>query len=119
MSDLTSKHCVPCEGKVAPMKDDEIAKYMPMVPGWELEVPPQRDHASGGSKLVRRFKFKNFKEAIRFVNKVAEIAESENHHPNIFIFGWNKVKLTHFTHAIKGLHQNDFILAAKVNDIKI
>ena len=70
-------------------------------------------------KVVRRFKFKNFKEAINFVNKVADLAEEEDHHPNISIYGWNKVKLTFFTHAIKGLSENDFIMAAKVNQITL
>ncbi len=107
MNNLTQKHCVPCEGGVEPIKPEEITKYMPMVTGWELEE----------GKLVRRFKFKNFKDAIAFVNKVADIAETEGHHPNILVFGWNKVKLTNFTHAINGLHQNDFILAAKVNQL--
>lgn len=120
MSTLSQKHCVPCEGGVEPLKTDEIKKYMPMVPGWELEeVPPQRDPASGERKLVKRFKFKNFKEAINFVNKVADIAEGEGHHPNILVYGWNKVKLTNYTHAINGLHLNDFILAAKINNIEV
>ena len=89
------------------MKDEEIQKYMPMIPGWTLEE----------GKLVRRFKWKNFKEAISFVNKVADLAESENHHPNILVYGWNKVKITYFTHAINGLHLNDFIMAAKINTL--
>lgn len=106
MSDLTTKTCVPCEGGVAPLTKEEIQKYLPMLPQWVLEE----------GKLVRRFKFKDFKEAISFVNKVADLAESEGHHPNILVFGWNKVKLTCFTHKIKGLHLNDFILSAKVDN---
>ncbi len=104
---LTSKKCVPCEGGVAPLTEEEIKKYMPLVPQWVLEE----------GKLVRRFQLKDFREAISFVNKVADLAESENHHPNIAVYGWNKVKLTCFTHAIKGLHLNDFILAAKTDRI--
>lgn len=106
-SDLTTKKCVPCAGGVTPMNEAEIKKYLPMVPNWELEE----------EKLVRRFKFKDFKEAIEFVNEIAKIAEAEQHHPNILVFGWNKVKLTNFTHKIKGLHLNDFILAAKVDKL--
>ena len=108
MSDLTQKKCIPCQGTVAPMKEEEINKSLPMVPDWTLEE----------RKLVRRFKFKNFKEAIAFVNQVADLAEEEQHHPNISVFGWNNVKLTCFTHKIKGLHLNDFILAAKANQLK-
>jgi len=106
-TNFISKKCIPCEGGVSPMKDEEIEKYLPIVPNWILEE----------GKLVRRFKFKNFKEAIAFVNKVADLAEEEQHHPNISIYGWNNVKLTCFTHKIKGLHLNDFILAAKVNEL--
>lgn len=102
---LSQKKCVPCRGGVAPMKEEEIKKYMPMIPDWTWEE----------GKLSRRFQLKNFKEAIAFVNKVAEIAEIEQHHPNISVYGWNKVKLTLFTHKIKGLHLNDFILAAKID----
>ncbi|MBI3379376.1 4a-hydroxytetrahydrobiopterin dehydratase [Candidatus Gottesmanbacteria bacterium] len=106
-NDLTIKKCVPCEGGVEPMKEDEVQKYLPMVTQWILEE----------GKLVRRLRFKDFKEAIAFVNKVADLAESEQHHPNITVFGWNNVKLTCFTHKIKGLHLNDFILAAKIDGI--
>lgn len=107
MTSLTQKRCVPCEGGEAPLKEDEIAKYMPMVPEWDLE----------DGKLVRKFKFKDFKEAIAFINKVADLAEEEQHHPNITLWGWNKVKITYFTHAINGLHLNDFIMAAKIDQL--
>lgn len=63
--------------------------------------------------------FKDFKEAIAFVNKVAEIAETENHHPDILIFGWNKIKLSLTTHAIGGLSENDFVLASKIDLIRL
>ncbi|MCL4338522.1 4a-hydroxytetrahydrobiopterin dehydratase [Patescibacteria group bacterium] len=104
---LTSKKCIPCEGGAAPLIAEEIEKYMPLIPQWMLEE----------GKLVRRFQFKDFREAIAFVNKVADLAEREGHHPNISVYGWNKVKLTCFTHAIQGLHLNDFILAAKTDQI--
>ena len=71
----------------------------------------------GVLQLERTFKFKNFANAIQFVNKTAEIAESEGHHPNLYVFGWNKVKVELYTHAIKGLHENDFIIAAKIDEI--
>lgn len=63
--------------------------------------------------------FKDFKEALKFVNKVGEIAEAQNHHPDILIFGWNKVKLSLTTHAIGGLSENDFILASQIDQIRI
>jgi len=88
-----------------PLPEDKVQELLKQVPDWSLEE----------GKVIRKFQFKNFREAIDFVNNVAEIAESENHHPNISIYGWNKVKLTFFTHAIRGLSENDFIMAAKVN----
>ena len=108
MSDLTQKRCVPCAGGTPPLTDGRVKQLLPQIPGWELEE----------GKLVSRFKFQNFKEAIAFVNKVADLAEAENHHPNISIFGYRNVKLTFYTHAINGLSENDFIMATKVNSLK-
>lgn len=102
---LSQKTCVPCRGGMPPMTAVEIQTHMPEVPGWILH----------DGKLLRQFTFKNFKEAIGFINTVAEVAESEGHHPDIELFGWNKVKLLWYTHKIGGLHENDFIMAAKVN----
>jgi len=85
-----------------------IKKLLVHVPTWHL--------AEG--KLVRAFEFKNFEKAISFVNAVAKIAEKENHHPDILIHSWNKVRLTLFTHKIQGLHENDFILAAKIDKLE-
>ena len=79
----------------------------------ELSTPWE---VAEGKKIFRRFSFKNFKEAMAFVNKVADIAESEGHHPDIFV-SYNKVKITLFTHAIGGLSENDFILAAKIEKL--
>lgn len=107
MTNLVLKRCVPCEGGMPPLPEDQVNNLIKEVPEWELE----------DGKVVRRIKFKNFREAVSFVNKVADLAEAENHHPNISIYGWNKVKLTFFTHAIKGLSENDFIMAAKVNQL--
>lgn len=89
------------------MPDEEIKKHLAEVPDWILEE----------GKLVRHFKWKNFKEAVSFTNNVANLAESEGHHPDILIHGWNHVKLTLYTHKIGGLHENDFILAAKINKL--
>jgi 4a-hydroxytetrahydrobiopterin dehydratase len=79
---------------------------MEQLPGWELQE----------NKLTRRFRFKDFKEAMAFVNKVADLSESEGHHPDIYI-SWNRVRLELTTHAIKGLSENDFIMAAKVSEM--
>lgn len=108
MEDLISKKCVPCEGGDIPLTRNQAEILMPQVPGWALE----------GEKIIgRAFTFKDFVEAMRFVNAVAELAESEGHHPDISIHGWNHVTLTLSTHAIKGLSGNDFIMAAKINEL--
>ena len=103
---LTEKKCVPCEGGTAPLSRTEAALLLKEVSNWQLE-----------DKMIRKqFKFKNFVEAIKFVNKVAAVAEAEGHHPDIEI-KWNKVTLELWTHSIGGLSENDFIVAAKVNAI--
>jgi 4a-hydroxytetrahydrobiopterin dehydratase len=106
MTDLTKKHCIPCENGEGKLDINKIKEYLPLVENWMLI----------GDTIKRDFKFKNFKEAIDFVNKVAKIAEDEGHHPDIYIF-YNKVNLSLSTHAAKGLTENDFILAAKINAI--
>jgi 4a-hydroxytetrahydrobiopterin dehydratase len=97
--------CKPCEGGTKKMQMSAAKRYMSMVPGWKL----CRDMIS------RQLKFKDFKQAVGFVNKVAVLAEKEGHHPDIAIHSWNHVRLHLSTHAIGGLSQNDFIVASKIN----
>jgi len=107
MSDLAHKRCVPCEGGKKPLPQAEAKTLLgELDKAWSLEE----------GKLTREFKFRDFKEAMKFVNSVAEIAEQEWHHPDISIY-FNKVNIELFTHSIKGLSENDFILAAKVDSI--
>src|SRR5690348_14251162 len=106
--DLLQKHCVPCEGGTPPLSNSEEDVLIKQTPNWILL-------RNNNHKLRRQFTFKNFKQAIEFVNKVAAIAEEEGHHPDIYIF-YNKVQLDLFTHAVGGLSENDFIMAAKVNN---
>ena len=105
--DLLSKKCVPCEGGVPPFSNEEIEKYLQEIKGWRV---------SDGRKIEKSFGFKNFREAMDFVNKVAALAEEENHHPDIQV-SYNNVRLVVWTHAIGGLSENDFILAAKIDSI--
>ena len=107
--DLTEKHCVPCKGGIPALSGRDEDIYIKEVPSWTLI----RD---GIHKIRRLFKFKNFKGSIGFVNKVAEIAEEEGHHPDIYI-SYNKVQLELYTHAVDGLLENDFIMAAKLDKI--
>jgi len=103
---LLNKKCVPCEGGAMPLNRTESEGYMAQVSGWMLDEK--------GEKISKEYKFKDFIGAINFVNNVAEIAESENHHPDIKI-NYNKVLLELNTHAIGGLSENDFIVAAKID----
>ena len=99
--------CVACRGGEPTVTDAEIALYAPQVPEWQIE----RENIK---RLERAFKFKNFVEALAFTNKVGEIAEQEAHHP-VIVTEWGKVTVTWWTHKIKGLHRNDFIMAAKTD----
>ena len=111
MTDLADKKCIPCEGGIPGFDISEIHKYLKMVDGWEVKADESKIYY-----LIKEFKFKNFLESQNFVNKVGEIAEKEGHHPDIW-FGWGYAKIKIFTHAIKGLHESDFVLAAKVDKI--
>ena len=111
MSDLLKKKCVPCEGGVIPFDVSEIHKYQKKVDGWSI-IKNDKDTYL----LEKNFNFKNFKDSETFINKVGEISEIEDHHPDIS-FGWGYAKINITTHAIEGLSENDFILAAKIDQI--
>ena len=108
--DLAKKHCVPCEGGTPPLSNEKEDEFIKQVSDWIL----LRDRTH---QITRQFKFKDFKEAIKFVNRVADLAENEGHHPDIKIV-YNKVSLDLFTHAVGGLSENDFIMASKINQVR-
>jgi len=108
--DLTKQKCVPCEGGTKPLTKEETNKYLKMTREWELipgKVPT----------IQRKFIFKDFTEVLNFVNKVGRLANAEDHHPDIFMHNYKKVDITLSTHAIGGLSTNDFIMAAKINQL--
>jgi 4a-hydroxytetrahydrobiopterin dehydratase len=105
MSELASKNCVPCRGGVPPLAGEELDALAKQVPEWKVV---------DGHHLTRAFKFKNFVDALAFVNKVGELAEAQGHHPDIFL-AWGKAEITTWTHSINGLSESDFILAAKID----
>ena len=109
MSDLLDKKCMPCEGGVSPFDISEIHKYQKKVDGWNVEK-----NEKNMFYLEKKFTFKNFLESQKFVNEVGKISEDEGHHPDIS-FGWGYAKIIITTHAIEGLSENDFILAAKID----
>jgi len=111
MSDLLNKKCVPCEGGVIPFDISEIHKYQKKVDGWDIVKDKEEIYF-----LEKKFNFLNFLESEKFVSKVGKISELEGHHPDIN-FGWGYAKVIITTHAIKGLSENDFILAAKIDQI--
>ncbi|HEX7587783.1 MAG TPA: 4a-hydroxytetrahydrobiopterin dehydratase [Anaerolineae bacterium] len=108
MQELTKLKCVACRGGEPTVTDAEIVEFKPQIPEWQIV---ERENEK---RLERLFKFKNFAEALAFTNKLGEIAEAEEHHPAI-LTEWGKVTITWWTHKIKGLHRNDFIMAAKTD----
>ena len=111
MSDLSKKKCVACAGDIPPFDTSEIHKYLKKIDGWNVKSDDGKSFY-----LIKDFKFNNFKESQNFVNEVGNLAEEENHHPDIS-FGWGYSRIKIFTHAIKGLAESDFILAAKIDKI--
>ena len=108
---LTQKHCEPCEGNTHPMTRPEAESYLRQTPGWEMDA--------SGKLISRSYRVKNFMTAVRFIQDIAGIAEAENHHPDLHLPGYHNVKIDLSTHAIGGLSENDFIVAAKVNELKV
>ncbi len=104
---LENKKCIPCEVGGNPLKPEEVAIFARDLKDWEV---------IDNKKIIKKFKFKDFVESMDFVNRVAEIANNEGHHPDIYI-SYNKVNLELTTHAVKGLTENDFIMVAKVDKL--
>ena len=105
---LSSKTCTPCRGGIPPLADADARRYLKQAPGWEL--------LDDAHRIERSFKFGNFREALDFVTSVGELSEREGHHPDL-AFGWGWAKVSWQTKKIKGLHENDFIMAAKTSEL--
>jgi len=110
MINLAAGKCVACRAGEPTLTDQQIAALKPQVPEWQVK------EVDGVKRLERVFKFKNFAQALEFTNKIGAIAEEEDHHP-LIITEWGGVTVTWWTHIIKGLHKNDFIMAAKTDDV--
>ena len=106
---LTRKSCVPCRGGVPTLNSDEVQSLLPQVTGWKS--------IAGDTKIAGDFRFRNFRQTLDFVTTVGELAETEFHHPTSINFGWGFCAIEMQTKKIKGLHHNDFIMAAKINAI--
>ena len=110
MTNLASGKCVACRGTEPTLTDAEITELHPQIAGWQIK------EVDGVKRLERVFKVKNFLEALDFTNKLGAIAEEESHHP-LIITEWGRVTVQWWSHKIKGLHKNDFIMAAKTDEI--
>ncbi len=108
MKNLKNKHCEPCEGGVCPLDESLSARHLEQVPGWEL--------AEDNKRISRKLKFKTFSATMSFINAMADMAEQQGHHPD-FSAGYGYCEVSYSTHAIGGLSENDFICAAKINDL--
>jgi 4a-hydroxytetrahydrobiopterin dehydratase len=106
MTELAGKTCVPCRSGVPPLERAATERYLRDAPGWAL--------LDEGKRIERKFQLKTFKDALALVNRIGALAEEEGHHPDL-AFGWGYVAVSLHTHKIKGLHENDFIMAAKIN----
>ena len=110
-SELIGKSCVPCEGGVPPVPHDQAREMLAGLPGWDL--------TENGQRLRRRWVVKNFLAAIDFFDAISILAEKEGHHPDLHLEGYRNVTVEIWTHAIGGLSENDFILAAKINELPV
>ena len=127
---LENMKCVACTGATSVLSRKSISSLLKRIPGWRFVKATKGIKGTKGKKgikdmkitsdrIERIFRFKDFKHALDFVHKVGTIADSQGHHPNIFMHDWNKVTITLYTHAINGLSENDFIVAAKINALKV
>jgi 4a-hydroxytetrahydrobiopterin dehydratase len=104
---LSEKHCRPCEGGVPALSVEEVHRLLPTVSGWQL--------IGDGKRLRREWRMKDFAAALDFINRAGQIAEAEDHHPDLHLTGYRNLAIELSTHAIGGLSENDFILAAKID----
>ena len=109
--ELTRKHCRPCEGGIPPVPLEQVRRYLAELPGWQL--------TADGQRLRREWRVQDFLTALDFFQRVGQIAEQEDHHPDLHLVGYRNVAIEIWTHAIGGLSENDFILAAKIDTLPV
>ena len=110
-ANLSQKRCLPCEGMTKPLAKNEVEVHLKNLPSWKVQ--------EDGRGIFREYKIKNFMTAVKFINQIAEIAEAENHHPDLHLTGYRNLRIDLSTHAIGGLSENDFIVAAKIDQIPV
>lgn len=110
ITELTRKHCVPCEGGVPPLTPEQVQRYLADLPNWKL---------TADGRIRREWRVKNFLAGLDFFNRVGKLAEEEGHHPDLHLVGYRNLAIEIWTHAIGGLSENDFILAAKIEQMPV
>ena len=110
-TELTRKHCTPCEGGVPPLSADQVRHYLSTLKDWKL--------TADGQRIRREWRVKNFMTGLDFFNRVGRLAKEEGHHPDLHLTGYRNVAIELSTHAVGGLTENDFILAAKINQVPV
>lgn len=111
VSDLTHKHCAPCEGGVPPLTSVQVRDLLAALPQWKL--------TADGQRIRREWRVKDFMTALAFFQRIGQLAEAEGHHPDLHLVGYRNVAVELWTHAINGLSENDFILAAKIDQVPV
>lgn len=111
VSELTRKHCAPCEGGVTPLSPSHVQNYLDALPAWRL--------TEDGQRIRREWRVKDFVTALDFFRRIGQVAEEEGHHPDLHLVGYRNVAVELWTHAINGLSENDFILAAKIDQLPV
>lgn len=110
-SNLADRHCVPCEGDVPALNREQVAPLLSQIQGWDLR------EVDGHDEITKIFKFQNFVQAVDFVNQITPVAEAEGHHPDLEV-SWGRVRVRLWTHVARGLTENDFVLAAKIDRLQ-
>jgi 4a-hydroxytetrahydrobiopterin dehydratase len=111
VTELTHKHCVACEAGLPALGSDQVREYLASVPNWQL--------TADGKRIRREWRVKDFMTALDFINRTGQLAEAEDHHPDLHLVGYRNVAIEIWTHAVGGLTENDFILAAKIDELPV
>ena len=111
VDELAGKHCAPCEGGVPPVSPEQVRRYLADMPHWKL--------STDGKRIRREWRVKDFATGLDFFNRLGRLAEEEDHHPDLHLTGYRNVAIELWTHAINGLSENDFILAAKIDKLPV
>jgi 4a-hydroxytetrahydrobiopterin dehydratase len=110
-TELTKKHCVPCEGGIPALSPADVRSHLAAVPEWKL--------SADGKRIRREWRVRDFATGLDFFNRIGRIAEQEDHHPDLHLMGYRNVAVELWTHAVNGLTENDFILAAKIDTLPV